>query len=117
MSTLHIDLDERTVAALSALAESRGTTPVDLATEIVSEYVSEHDRAHQPEPFNSLTGIPIAEVLEKRDRLEELAERYLGRRLERDESGVTIRRHDPLDDIVGSIDSEPVDDIDEVIYG
>lgn len=42
-----------------------------------------------------------------------LIRRFVAERLGLDGS----RQPDPLDELVGSIDAEPVDDIDEVIYG
>lgn len=77
MSTLQIDLDERTGDALTTLARTRGVTPDELAAQIVADYVGATDLA-RAEP---------------------------------------AREPDPLDALVGKYDIDPVDDIDEVIYG
>ncbi len=111
MSTLQIDLDEKTGDALTSLAAARGTTPADLVAEIVAQYVEvkgapaqeKHERSlRNGAELRKLTGVSIDEILE-------LAE------IDRGERGPAPP--DPMDALIGSLRGEPADDIDEVVYG
>lgn len=112
MSTMQIDLDQETADALASLAAARGAAPADLVAEIVTQYVAVHDASVRDpgEPSmredadfgRTLAGISIKE-----------AAALLARQ----------PRHpgppppDPIDALVGSLEGDEVNDIDEVVYG
>lgn len=108
MSTLQIDLDPTTDEALASLATARGTSPADLAAEIVAGYV----RAAEP-PASPDSATP--------DSDDPGSSWYRGPLTREAVLAFAARRYrdgpDPLDALAGSVDAEPVDDIDEVIYG
>jgi hypothetical protein len=105
VSTLHIQLDEDTDAALTALAKSCGTAPADLAAKIVAAYLGEQGRTASPEAPTWPTSVPVSEVL----RVVQEKEAYL-------HSGGS-ERPDPIDALVGKYRGDRVNDIDEVVYG
>lgn len=111
MSTLQIDLDKDTSDALTSLAAARGTAPADLVAEIVSQYVEMHEGAtHTPDQEREILDALVGKYSDR--RLAMIAEGVDG-----DSSDRRLAPPDPIDALVGSIDGEPVDDIDEVIYG
>jgi hypothetical protein len=111
VSTLRIELDQATDEALATLAASRGKAPADLVAEWVSRYV----KIYEPLPNGHDDRRKVAAPADP-DPLAPLVKKHLG--WEPDDPRLVNRRRDPLDAIVGSAgDAEPVDDIDEVIYG
>jgi hypothetical protein len=111
VSTLQIDLDQDTSDALASLAAARGTAPADLVAEIIARIVDLR-------PGDSTMADQETMILDAlvgrypEDRLAMMARSVGG-----DASEQGLAPPDPIDALVGSIDSEPVDDIDEVIYG
>ncbi len=112
MSTFQIELDQDTIDALASLAASRGTAPADLVAEIVAQYVKV-----QAVPTDEPNG-------RSRQDDDDFGRRLVGISIE--EAAAKLARQpirtgppppDPIDALVGSIDLDPVDDIDEVIYG
>ena len=95
MSTLVIDLDTATGEALTSLASARGTTPADLAAEIVARYVSVQDL--RPSAARPASDRPDASV-------------------DAEPSGRKLAPPDSIDALVGRYDAEP-GDIDEIVYG
>lgn len=111
MSTLQIDLDQDTSDALASLAASRGTAPADLVAEIVARFVdSRLGEAIVPDQEATILDALVGRYPE--DRLAMMVNSVEG-----DASQRRPAPPDPIDALVGSIDGDPVDDIDEVIYG
>ena len=111
MSTLQIDLDQDTSEALASLAAARGTAPADLVAEIVAQYVK-------------VQAVPAEEPNGRSREDDDFGRKLVGISVE--EAAAMLARQprnpgppppDPIDALVGSIDLDPVDDIDEVIYG
>ena len=104
MSTLQIDLDEATDEALTSLAAARGVTPAELVAEFVSRYVKTYEPIENGRSSTRLTAIDSTDAM-------------IGSPGD-DPSRRKLAPPDPLDAIVGSAgNAEPVDDIDEVMYG
>ena len=112
MSTLQIDRDQDTSDALASLAASRGTTPDDLVAEIVAQYVKVQ-AAPTDEPNGRL-----------RQDDDDFGRKLVGISIE--EAAAKLARQpirtgppppDPIDALVGSLEGDPVNDIDEVVYG
>jgi hypothetical protein len=112
VSTLQIEVDEATNDALATLAASRGTTPAGLVSELVSHYVKSYEKHTNGKRGESK---PADEATTGPDRVAELAVKHLG--WSPNDPRLVNRRRSPLDELVGSADYDPVDDIDEVIYG
>jgi hypothetical protein len=112
VSIVQINIDHATAKGLTSLAAARGILPAELVAEIVTQYVSVHapeTNGLRDEPSSAASDTtepdPVAEILVKR----------LG--WAPDDPRLVNRRRSPLDAFVGSGDYDPVDDIDEVIYG
>jgi hypothetical protein len=111
VSTLQIDLDKETSDALTSLAAARGTAPTDLVAEIVAQCVGIHEPpAHELHESTTHRGTDVGRKLAG---------------ISIKEAAAIIARHprepglappDPIDGLAGSVDIDPVDDIDEVIY-
>jgi hypothetical protein len=113
VSTLQIELDQATNDALTSMAASRGTTPAGLVSELVLHYVKSFER--QANGHRDVSNRADKATSEP-DRVAELALKYLG--WAPGDPRLVNRRRDPLDALIGMAgDAEPVDDIDEVIYG
>jgi hypothetical protein len=111
VSTLQIDLDKDTSDALTLLAAARGTAPAALVAEILSHYIDiRRGEAGIPDQESAILDALVGRYPEDR-----LAAMVNG--LGADSSERQLAPPDPIDALVGSIDADPVDDIDEVIYG
>ncbi len=112
MSTLQIDLDKVTSDALASLAALRGTAPADLVAEIVARYVKVHEvPSHDPNESS------VPEDADFGRKLAGMSIEEAAAKLAREPIRTGPPPPDPIDALVGSIDLDPVDDIDEVIYG
>jgi hypothetical protein len=111
VSTLQIDLDKETSDALASLAASRRTAPADLVAKIVAQYVKV-----QSVLADEANG-------QSREDSDEFGRTLVG--ISIDEAAARLAREprnpgpppDPIDALVGSLDGDPVNDIDEVVYG
>ena len=112
MSTLQIDLDQDTSDALASLAASRGTAPADLVAEIVAQYVKV--RAVLP---NQSNGPSMGEDDDFGRKLVGISIEEAAAKLAREPIRTGPPPPDPIDALVGSLEGDPVNDIDEVVYG
>lgn len=111
MCTLQIDLDKDTSGALASLAAARGTAPADLVAEIVARFVDVRlGDAVVPDQEAVILDALVGRYPE--DRLTMMVHSVGDEASERGPAPP-----DPIDALVGSVDADPVDDIDEVIYG
>ena len=112
MSTLQIDLDQHTADALASLAAARGTAPADLVADIVARYVRV-----QSVPADEANGQSGEDSDEFGRTLVGISIEEAAARLAREPRNPGPPPPDPIDALVGSLDGDPVNDIDEVVYG
>ena len=112
MSTMQIDLDNDTSDALTSLAAVRGTAPAELIAEIVAEYVRVHNNpAHDPREPSRQQSVDLGR------KLSGISIKEAAALLARQPREPGPPPPDPMDALVGSLEGDEVNDIDEVVYG